>query len=272
MNIKFLATRWGNNQPWDIFFERLLADGFDGLEFAFPLDVDRAELDLLHNLCRKHNIGVIAQHYSTYDADFNLHYDNYIKWFEMISPYPWMRVSTQTGKDYFTFEQNKALIDFTVEYEQKYSMPVSHETHRNKFNFAAHITKQYLEKINYLRLTLDISHWVNVAESYLQDQQEAVDLAISRTDHIHARVGYPEGPQISDPRAPEWQEALDHHLAWWDKIVATKRAEDAEELTILPEFGPHPYMIHLPYTQQPIADQWEVNKFMKGLLKERYLS
>jgi len=38
------------------------------------------------------------------------------------------------------------------------------------------------------------------------------------------------------------------------------------------EFGPSGYMPTLPYTQQPVADQWSVNKFMLDLLKKRYSS
>ena len=78
-------------------------------------------------------------------------------------------------------------------------MEVLHETHRNKFTFAAHITFDYPNRIPELRITLNASHWVNVAESFLEEQ--AIDLAIKRTEHIHARVGYPEGPQVPDPAA-----------------------------------------------------------------------
>ena len=41
-------------------------------------------------------------------------------------------------------------------------------------------------------------------------------------------------------------------------------------LTITPEFGPPPYLVTLPFTQQPLTDQWAVNVFMMNLLKERY--
>jgi hypothetical protein len=96
-------------------------------------------------------------------------------------------------------------------------------------------------------------------------------LAIRRTEHIHARVGYPEGPQVPDPRAPEWQEAVAVHVAWWDQVLARKKEEDpGAVLTITPEFGPFPYMVHLPYSGKAIADQWAVNAYMKDLLKERY--
>ncbi|RYY35560.1 MAG: sugar phosphate isomerase/epimerase, partial [Sphingobacteriaceae bacterium] len=171
MHIKFLAPSWGNILPWDKFFDRAKQDGFDGVEIGLPPDISQAELDLIQELCNKRGLDIVAQHYSTYEADFNQHYDTYSKWFDMIAGYPCLRINTQTGKDYFTFEQNKALIDVTVAHQTKYGIPVSHETHRNKFAFAAHITKEYLQKIDYLRLTLDLSHWVNVAESYLEDQQ-----------------------------------------------------------------------------------------------------
>jgi hypothetical protein len=43
-----------------------------------------------------------------------------------------------------------------------------------------------------------------------------------------------------------------------------------EILTITPEFGPYPYMQHLPFTRMPVANQWEVNLYMKELLKKRF--
>ena len=122
-----------------------------------------------------------------------------------------------------------------------------HETHRGRFTYAANITKNYLDKLPSLRLTFDISHWCAVHESYLDDQAEAVQAAMARTDHIHSRVGYPEGPQVSDPRAPEWKAALEKHLAWWDKIVAM-RQQKGSPVTVTAEFGPVSYMPTLPFT------------------------
>ena len=103
----------------------------------------------------------------------------------------------------------------------------------------------------------------------LADQAEAVDLAISRSDHIHARVGQPQAPQVSDPRAPEWQQALNAHLAWWDRIVALKKAAGAP-LTMLSEFGPVPYTPALPYTREPVSDAWQINVWMMELFRKRY--
>jgi hypothetical protein len=217
----------------------------------------------VQELAKKNNLQIIAQHYDTMDADVSLHLLKYETWLKKVSKHPWVKISSQTGRDFFTFEQNKMMIDAAARYG------VIHETHRGKFSFAAHVTRQYLQQLPELRITLDVSHWVNVSETYLDDQLDALDLAIERTDHIHARVGYPEGPQVPDPRAPEWQEALHKHLQWWDAVVHRKR-KSGELLTITPEFGPFPYMVHLPDSGEPIADQSEVNKWMMALLRNRY--
>lgn len=41
-------------------------------------------------------------------------------------------------------------------------------------------------------------------------------------------------------------------------------------MTFLTEFGPVDYMPALPYTRQPVADQWAINKHMLDTLRTRY--
>ena len=253
-----------------MFCRKVRDAGYNGVEYGIPNEVTNKELDEAWNRFEKYDLEVIPQHYGTYDAEFEKHLNNYAGWLDMVEPYQALKIDSQTGKDYFTFEQNNKLIERASEHSRACGVEVFHETHRNKFTFAAHITFDYLKRIPGLRITLDVSHWINVAESFLQDQPDAMELAIQRTEHIHARVGYPEGPQVPDPAAPEWNEALQHHLHWWDKIIERKQSESNSMVTITPEFGPHPYMVHLPYSQVPISNQWENNIYMLNLLKERY--
>jgi hypothetical protein len=94
-------------------------------------------------------------------------------------------------------------------------------------------------------------------------------VAIARSDHIHARVGQEEGPQVPHPRAPEWRRHLENHVELWKRIADRQRAAGAPNLTtITPEFGPPTYMPTLPFTQQPVADAWRVNVEMKSVLEE----
>jgi hypothetical protein len=48
--------------------------------------------------------------------------------------------------------------------------------------------------------------------------------------------------------------------------------KENRDLTITTEFGPPNYMPVMPYTQEPLANQFEVNKYMMNLLKQRYAS
>jgi hypothetical protein len=74
---------------------------------------------------------------------------------------------------------------------------------------------------------------------------------------------------VSDPQAPEWQPAVEAHVRWWERIAVAKRAAGAERLTVTPEFGPPPYLPVLPWTQMPVASQWDINVHMMHLLRDR---
>ncbi len=94
-------------------------------------------------------------------------------------------------------------------------------------------------------------------------------MALERTEHIHARIGYEEGPQVNDPRAPEWEATVKQHFEWWDKVVERKK-KNGEQMTFLTEFGPPAYMQTVPYTMQPLSNQWAINIHMMHLLRKRY--
>ena len=177
-------------------------------------------------------------------------------------------INSHTGKDYFTFEENCQVLDYINSLSKKHKVDIIHETHRGRFLFSTFTARDYFTKYPDLRITADFSHWCCVSESLLEDQQDIVKEAISRTDHIHARVGFENGPQVNHPMAPENNKALKAHLHWW-KDIAIDKMKKKKDLSITTEFGPYPYMQHLPFVNQPIADQWEINLAMKKKFRRR---
>lgn len=269
-DILFFAPRWGSEHlPWEAFLDQVRSAGYDGVEWAIAKEVPTAEIERVWDLAYKRHLFILPQHFDTVTLDFNQHLNQFKAWFNRIEPFRPLKINTQTGRDFFSKARTERLIAFVRNFIHATRIPVSHETHRGKFSFAAHLTQSYLKSNPDLRLTLDLSHWITVAESLLEDQPQIMPLVTERTDHIHARIGHPQGPQVPDPRMDEWQTALNTHLHWWDKIVYRKRALK-EQLTITTEFGPYPYMVNLPQTGKPIADQWEINVHMLNLLKARY--
>jgi hypothetical protein len=269
MEIKFFCPRWGSEHlGFHDFAKKVTEAGYDGVEMSLPAEKKEKELTL--QSLKAHQLLYIAQHWETASVDFEEHRKEYRQRLEHLASAQPLLINSQTGKDFFTFEQNEALISIAREISQRTGIQIVHETHRGKFSFAAHVTASYVARIPDLRIGFDVSHWCCVAESMLENQTAAVDLAISHADHLHARVGFPGGPQVPDPRTPEWKEVVDIHLGWWDRIIERNRKEGKTLFTITPEFGPYPYMTILPFTRQPIAPQWELNVYMMEMLRARY--
>ena len=268
-SLKIFATNWGFSGNLDAFCEKAKNEGYEGIEVWW--DTSKKGQDELFSALKKHQLEVgflvggsekeAIKHFETFKK-------NLLEATAQTIQKP-TYINCHSGKDFFTYEENKTFIDLTTEIHKKTGIPIYHETHRGRMLFAAHITKNFIDKNPDLRLTLDISHWTNVHESLLENQSEAVQAALERTGHIHTRIGHEEGPQVNDPRAPEWQNAVKAHLSWWDKVVEIKM-KAGEPLTMLTEFGPPNYLQTLPFTNLPVANQWEINVYMMKLMRNRY--
>lgn len=158
-----------------------------------------------------------------------------------------------------------------MEIEAETNIPIFHETHRGRFSFHAPTLLPYLEKFPNLKLVGDFSHFCVVSESLLQGQEEMLEKIIPHIAHIHARVGSEQAPQVSDPSAPEWKTHLQCFTNWWQQILENGKKNGISEMSITPEFGAVPYLPVLPFTQQPIANQWDNNLFMKEYLTQNLL-
>jgi sugar phosphate isomerase/epimerase len=267
--LKIMATNWGFRGSVDDFCASAKKEGYDGIEMWWP--GEKKGQDDLFAALKKHSlaVGFLA---GTGESDYRKHVDSFKRMIDAAANNTVQKplyINCHSGKDYFSYNENKAFIDHTTALSKQTGILICHETHRARMLYSAPAAKQYMQQNPELKLTFDVSHWCNVSESLLQDQPETMTLAVDRAEHIHARIGHPQGPQVSDPRAPEFEGAVKAHLGWWDRIVARKK-EKGERLTILTEFGPPDYMPTLPYTRQPLADQWAINVHMMHLLRKRY--
>ncbi|MGB6154142.1 MAG: sugar phosphate isomerase/epimerase [Pricia sp.] len=265
--LQFFQTDWGRSVSWDAFCEKTKASGYDGIETWFPNDPE--DQQELKTALKKHGLVVGFLNGTDTSIPFEESLKAYTKNFRKIIAWKPIYINCHTGSDFFSFEQNKAFIDAANKMAKESNIPIYHETHRGRFSFNLRDTENYLEAIPELQLNLDISHWMVVHESLLENQDELLNKVISRSHHIHARVGHTEGPQVNDPQAPEWEKALKRHLDIWEKIIRKRWGENDRPFTITTEFGPPTYMPTLPYTRLPVADQWKANVFMMDALKKR---
>lgn len=179
-------------------------------------------------------------------------------------------VNCQTGRDVFSFEENRMIFETATEIAERGGVPLLHEIHRGRALFTAPLCREYLEALPKLRLTADLSHLFCVHESDLGDQPAAVEAIIAASDHIHARIGFAEGPQVSDPRNPAYQEWLVRSMELWDRIRNRLIREGCSQITVTPEFGPPPYAPLQGNSSQPVADPWEINHWMRDEIRRRW--
>jgi sugar phosphate isomerase/epimerase len=269
--LKILATNWGFAGSLDAYCSKVKKEGYDGIEIWWPME--KAGQDELFTALKKYDleVGFLCGAYQNNYAEHLAHFKKMTDAAATNTIQTPLYINCHSGRDYFSEKENQGFIDHTFQLSKSSGVSIYHETHRSRILYSAPAAKPYLQKNPGLQITFDVSHWCNVSESLLQDQPETMALALERVGHIHARIGHPEGPQVNDPRAPEWEAAVKAHLAWWDKIVARKK-NAGDRLTILTEFGPPDYMPTTPYTHQPLADQWAINVYMLNMLRKRYTS
>jgi hypothetical protein len=272
--MKFLCPRWGfEDISWDIFLKQVKESNYAGIEwFPFGETCNYSEVLALLSYYELDFAIVMAviEPYTTFERylqklETDLHQLMLVR-NEVKLP---LFFSAQIGREFFNEQQIDMCLAVCNQLEEKYRTPIYQETHRNKWSYAAHVVAPVLERIPNLKLTFDVSHWFCVSESFLEDQQAAVNLAIAHAKHIHARVGSTQSSQVWDPANAEYEGALTAHLKIWDKWVAKMKMNN-EPITITPEFGPPPYLVSGNRTLSLKEEQWRINLWMKDFLTKRY--
>jgi hypothetical protein len=256
MRIAFYKSLWGMEDiPLPEALEKIAKAGYDGFEAPLPKVEEAWELGVREPF--------IAMLFEEEPESFGAN-------LQRAGEVGAEAVNVHAGKDWWTFEQGCAFFDRVLPMVAAQKLPVTFETHRGRLLFEPQSTANYLRRYPQLRLTADFSHWTCVCESLLRDQNDAIDRAIAQSSLIHARVGHEEGPQVPDPRVPQWARQVEQFEEWWDRIKAEHEKRGEAVLRVDPEFGPPNYMWSNPADGLPLADLWDVCLWMRDRLQTRW--
>lgn len=274
MTLRFLLPYWGHEgTAAGAFLEKAVQEGWDGIEINIPEEDGFAEA-LVSRLSgirqATPDFVFAAQLVPAWEGSIARELKAYENGLERLLALKPDFINAHTGRDFFGFEENCRFLESAQAVADKFSIPIRHETHRGRFSFHLPTLLPYLERYPELELTADLSHFTCVSESLLEGQEALLDSLFPCVRHLHARIGHEHGPQVSDPRAREWERQREKFLGWWDRLLALKKEQGLTEFTITPEFGPAPYMPAEPHTQKPLSDQHAVNLWMRDTLRERW--
>ncbi|MDF2852420.1 MAG: Xylose isomerase domain protein barrel [Sphingobacterium multivorum] len=273
VKLDFFYPRWGNEHvEWEEFLDRVVKEGYVGVEW-FPLGEDtdpKQVLTLLkhYNLrytivtCVQKKTDSIQEYFSLLEAQL----DYYGKLAEAyFAP---LFISVQMGREYFAGVDVLKGLQLCERLEKHYGIEILQETHRNKWSYGLHTVAPMAIQYPQLKLTLDISHWYCVSESFLEDRQEELDRLLPHVKHVHARIGHSQGAQVPDVRKKIYRDIVAIHCAVWQRWIDLNKPE--AQLTITTEFGPPPYLIPSGNKILDCERQWKQNLWIKNYLS-RYL-
>jgi sugar phosphate isomerase/epimerase len=181
-------------------------------------------------------------------------------------------VVSHSMKDFFTFDMATQFFTEAVRWEKEHGYFVCHETHRKRYLHSPWVARDIIPKFPKLKLCADLSHWINVAETNTEDLDltQVIEDIAPQVYHVHCRVGYDHGPQVSDPRAPEWIPYMEGHERWWDAIWKAQKARGQEVTTMIAEHGPPNYQPTAPHSREPLAHIWDVNLWIQLRRQARF--
>jgi hypothetical protein len=255
MQLLLFRQNWGLPEAsWEQKLAKIRQGGFAGIETGALLPPD---YPYFRELLGKYQLRFIPQ---IFTSGFGVkeHLASFRQQLSAVSMFEPARVNCHSGTDQWTHEEALGFYREAMQIEAELAFPVAHETHRGRCLFHPWATIRLLEAIPNLQLCADFSHWVCVCERLLKEEESILRECARRALHIHARVGFENGPQVNDPRAPEWKAQVEAHERWWTWIWEAQKAQGASILTLTPEFGPPTYLPAHPYTQVPLVNLEEI--------------
>ena len=266
MKLKIFKTLWGFSGSYQSAIQQATTAGMHGIEG--PAATDPKERLALNHLLTNQGLDYIAEittagsYVPERHASLQQHIDSFISKIEASLELDPLFITCLGGCDAWPESQSIEFFQQAMEIAQSYNITVSFETHRGRSLFNPWVTQRIVEQIPQIKLTCDFSHWCVVCERLIDTEIEIIKRIAQNAHHIHARIGYDQGPQVPNPAAPEYESALRAHQRWWEIIWKSQLQRQYSLSTVTPEFGPDGYLHEAPFTKEPVADLWELNTWM----------
>ena len=274
MELKIFKTLWGHRGNLDEAIAGCRENGFDGIEGPppaataarreFQSQLSGAGLKFIAEIC------TAGSYVPDRQASPYKHLESLRCLAEAAMECDPQSLTVIAGCDAWSAGQSVDFFGTALRIADEFGTTFSFETHRSRSLFNPWTTRDVLLQLPDLKLTCDFSHWCVVCERLIDTEPDVLALCAERAHHVHARVGYDQGPQVPHPAAPEYRAAMEAHERWWTQIWQDQAARDMTASTMTPEFGPDGYLHCLPFTGEPVADLVEINRWMAKRQRERF--
>jgi len=274
MQFALFKTLWGHEGSIAEGARLAAEAGFQGIEAPTPADDDNAtqlaqalaeqQLDYIAEIC------TTGSYVPERQATPQQHLDDLSRKIEHGIPLKPRFFNVMGGCDAWPLDTQIQFFSAAQKLADSHGVICSFETHRGRSFFNPWITRDVLREIPSLRITCDFSHWAVVCERLMDSEWDVIAEVAEKAHHVHGRVGYDQGPQVPHPAAPEYLAALESHERCWTAIWEAQQRHGYDISTMTPEFGPDGYLHCLPFTNAPVADLWQINRWIGERQRVRF--
>lgn len=267
MRLLLVRGMWGlDDDPagWTAAVPGVAAAGYDAIACGIQRLPDR---EAFREALAATSLRYIPQVF-TDGRDVDAHLESLRSALDDLAPFDPPHVVVQGGRDGWSLDEGVRFFTAAEKLAADHGIRAVYETHRGRVLFNPWVTDRILDVLPDLPLGADLSHWTCVAES-MRLPDSIIERVAANARHVDCRVGWEEGPQVHDPRAPLWASHVERFEAWWARIWDAQAAAGADYLAMMPEFGPIPYQ-PFDVDAHPLADVNELNDWMAARLRARF--
>lgn len=275
MQLKLFKTLWGFDGSYIDATRQAREQGYDGIEGPVPKSFE--EVEQLAELLEQNGLAYIAEVATTgtFIPDRRLsaqaHLDDLQANVERLQRLKPLFITCLGGCDAWEISESISFLRKAGDIAEQADLEISFETHRGRIFFNPWVTQRIVQVLPYLKLTCDFSHWCVVCEGLQETEIDIIKSLLPNAWHIHGRVGYDQGPQVPDPRAPLYQEVLERHCNWWQWIWAEHSRQCRDLTTLTPEFGRDGYEYRDTLAGTALIDVDEINVWLAQNLRTRFM-
>lgn len=165
MELKVIKAVWGMPGTWESRFRQIAEAGYDGVESPMPGAADEPEF---RRAAERYGLDLILQIY-TEGPDHAASFEEQARRAASFRP---LLINSHSAKDSMFFEEQVEFFKRALKAEQEVGVPIAHETHRGRATYVPWNTARLLRELADLKIVADFSHWCNVCESMLDDQED----------------------------------------------------------------------------------------------------
>jgi len=266
---------WGVEEAWETVFPKIKQNGYYAIETGLHFTPEK-DHERLRTLLDKNGLKLVNQiHTDSYEPgkrskSVEVHVNNFRDQLKKAKEFGAIFCNSHSGYDGWNRQDKETFLQACLNIEKEVGLTCLHETHRRRVFYTPWDTRDFLTKFPDLKITADFSHWFCVLENDLDGEMDIIKQVAAHVGLIHARVGYDQGSQVSDPRTPENLQWVEAHERCWDVIWRVQAAKGTQYLYMEPEFGPPRYMHTLPFSNVPVCNLWDVCEWQTKRQVERF--